>query len=417
MADQKVSLLQHVYQDLRDAAMAWAKTEGMDENCAFNGPSLLNPKQAPNFWVQLARPSNIKGVVFRAAADRFMQQAEEDGLINDLLPVKFKITKSNSAYDIEGEEAAIGEAMDDFIVAYKMKVKEAVDNDPNWDMKIYAANQTPTALRIHLMHHTAAHHKKIVKNLTSIVNKICGPMDPVRATIEVKGPIATVHFKAAKLEESREQLLFHLLSEIVEGFRLSEETFFQDQGRRPFYSLSIQQGGGNQIIIMTLDADGSTPTGAFVKAVGRLEAYITEFLDEHILSPKFTKLRKVGRAEFVFNTSLKEELSPNDFALKIAHGIVKAIEDELKRKGAHNTATFEISQFNNGIPRIEATLNGRASLTRAAVERAMKDVVARELPDGNLLNLAGKFGGLGTAQGSKRILLAIKPIQPEPSAP
>jgi hypothetical protein len=368
--------------------------------------------------VQLARPSNIKGVVFRAAADRFMQQAEEDGLINDLLPVKFKITKSNSAYDIEGEEAAIGEAMDDFIVAYKMKVKDAVDNDPNWDMKIYAANQTPTALRIHLMHHTAAHHKKIVKNLTSIVNKICGPMDPVQATIEVKGPVATVHFTVAKVNESKDQLLAHMAHEIITGFQYAEEAYYQDQGKRPAYKLKVGNGSGKVSIDMIMENPNPGKTNDFDKARHRLWEYIGEYLADHILKPRISGSRSVGRYTVsMYLDGLKEELSPNDFALKIAHGIVKAIEDELKRKGAHNTATFEVSQFNNGVPRIEATLNGRASLTRAAVERAMKDVVARELPDGNLLNLAGKFGGLGTAQGSKRILLAIKPIQPESSAP
>jgi hypothetical protein len=109
---------------------------------------------------------------------------------------------------------------------------------------------------------------------------------------------------------------------------------------------------------------------------------------------------------------LLEDPDANAFALKIAHGMVKHIEAELKRKGAHNCATFEVNQFSNGYPRIEAYLANRSQLTRAAVERAMKDVVAEQLPDGNLLRLKAVFGGLGTAQGSLRILMAIKPAQP-----
>lgn len=106
------------------------------------------------------------------------------------------------------------------------------------------------------------------------------------------------------------------------------------------------------------------------------------------------------------------DVDPNAFALKIAHGMVKHIEIELERKGATNCAKFEVSQFNNGVPKITAILTNRSGLTRAAVERAMKDVAADQLPDDNLLHLKVAFGGLGSAQGSNRIMMAIKPVGP-----
>jgi len=315
MTTQKISLLQHVYQQLRNAAMDWCKTEDTDEHCVFNGG---------DFWVQLSRPANIKSIVFRDSAARFLEKIEEDGLINELLPIKFSIRQTGTVLDIEGEPRKIG--------------------------------------------------------------------------------------------ESKDQLLATMMHEIVRGFQLAEEAHFQDQGRRPPYEMSVKIGGGTFDMIMKMVRSGMN--GDFNNAKHRLWEYIQEYSDDHILKPKVSGSRTVGLYTVSFKLpGLNEELSPNDFALKIAHGIVKAIEVELKRKGAHNAATLEVSRFNNGVPRIEATLNGRSALTRAAVERAMKDVVAHELPDGNLLNLAGKFGGLGTAQGSNRILLAIKPIQPDTSTP
>jgi hypothetical protein len=105
--DNQELFLRQIYIQLRDAVIDWVEAdldeEGRpvaDENCTFNGN---------HFWVQMARPSNVKSAVFRDSAARFFKKIEEDGLINELLPVKFTISKSGSALDIEGEMRVIGE--------------------------------------------------------------------------------------------------------------------------------------------------------------------------------------------------------------------------------------------------------------------------------------------------------------------
>jgi hypothetical protein len=308
------TILQKVYEQIRDSADAWVKNgEPFYEDAAFNGSNL---NKHSNFWVRLSRPGKIKSVVFMEAAERWLLHLQDEGLIGGMLPINVKVTRDKNQYDIEG-------------------------NDD-------------------------------------------------------------------KLSESKEQLLFHLLNEIVKGFQLAEESVYQDQGKRPPYSLKIRQGGDRMAIIITPEKSGLGVS--FSLAQARLREYIVEFFDDHILSLKFTHVQTAGKAEFIFMNHLKEELSPNDFALKIAHTLVKCIEAELKRKGAVNCAKLKVDQFNNGIPRITATLTNRSQLTHAAVERAMKDVVAEQLPDDNLLGLAAKFGGMGIAQGSNRIMLAIKPV-------
>lgn len=98
------------------------------------------------------------------------------------------------------------------------------------------------------------------------------------------------------------------------------------------------------------------------------------------------------------------------FAMKIAHQMVKHFEEELKRKGAHNCATFEVTRFSNGYPKIMAKLNGRSTLTRDTVMRALKDMIAEHLPPDNLLRLEAKFGGMGIVQGANKIYMVIKPV-------
>lgn len=310
MAKEKPSLLQLVYQDLRDAAMDWAKEERMDENCAFHGDT---------FWVQVARPASTKGPVFREAAERFLKKIEEDGLINDLLPVKFTITKSSSAYDVEGEKRVMG--------------------------------------------------------------------------------------------ESKEQLLVTLLHELITSFQYAEESHYQDNGKVPPYSLKVSNGAGKVTIDMNMLSP--LPRGAssdYTKATHRMMAFIHEFFDEHIIKPRVEATRTVGRATFHFYLDkLKEELSPNDLAFKVAEKLVELIRAEIKQKAA-NAATIELTRFNNGIPCIRARLANRSQLTRAGVQRIIQDVCDRELPPGNLLKLEPRYGGFGSASTASSIAAAIKPV-------
>ncbi len=373
-----------------------------------------------SFVIALKKLNHVNRVDFIEFAKRFLEEAEEDGLINDLLPITFSATMTAQSLTLEGKPRLMGESREALIKAYRTKIFDAVNDDPEWDMRSYDLidrDRNATALKVRLMHNSSRHHKAIVKKLRKLVAGICGPLDPVQASVSINGQIADISLSVATISESKDQLLAMMAHEIVTGFQHAEETYYQDQGKVPPYKITAGNGDGKSWIHIRLNPTARPPTAkhGIIALIGqRLLEYTNEYTSEHIIKPRISVGPGVDSYTLEMHLDkLKEELSPNEFALKIAHGIVKAIEDELKRKGAHNTATFRVSQFNNGVPKIEATLNGRSSLTRAAVERAMKDVVARELPDGNLLQLAGVFGGLGPLQGSKKILLAIKPVEPE----
>lgn len=197
----KVSFLQHLYQQLRDAAMDWCKNEITDEHCVFN----VDADRGDNFWVQLVRPANVKSAAFRESSGRFLKKLEEDGLINDLLPVKLTITQNGTALDIEGEARKIGQ-----------------------------------------------------------------------------------------LDES--VLLTKLAEELVKGFKYAEETSYEDQGAKPPYTLTIV--GPTQGVVQ-IDMDVKEVRGQGVQSIGdpsrRLWAYAHEFFEEHLIKPKITFKRIVGR--------------------------------------------------------------------------------------------------------------------------
>lgn len=102
-------LIQKVYEQIRDAAIDWSEQRGEPflEDAAFNGSA--DGKTISSFWVELIRKQTNKAVVFREAADRFIKHLESEGLIGGVLPLNIKITKSNNAYDIEGNDGVLEE--------------------------------------------------------------------------------------------------------------------------------------------------------------------------------------------------------------------------------------------------------------------------------------------------------------------
>lgn len=215
--------------------------------------------------------------------------------------------------------------------------------------------------------------------------------------------------------EGKDDLLKHLGAEIIKSFRLAEETHYEDMGRVPDYTIKLAAftGAVSMQMFCRTSAGGTSylTTSQFRAIQNRFSHFIREYLADHLLRPRVTMDLGGQQANFYLDfENLKEELSPNDFAEKIAYHMVDLIKTKLIEKGARNVAAFNVERTNGGVPMIRAMLANRQELTRAAVQRAMKDVADEELPPDNLLKLTFRFGSMGTAATNKHVLMSIRPV-------